>query len=117
MTMTQRINALLAEKGIGKYQFYSDCGITSGAFSLWANGKTKPLTKNVQIIADYLNTTTEYLLTGEGQKEKPPVNDKGLTDAQQTVLTLFDSMTEQEQRALLATAKGLIASRQAKDSF
>lgn len=86
MTMTQRINALLAEKGIGKYQFYRDCGISSGTFSFWAQGKTVPLRKNLERIAEYLNTTVEYIETGKGPKEKPASQkEDGLTEAQASV--------------------------------
>lgn len=118
MTMTQRINALLAEKGIGKYDFYRACRISSGAFSMWHTGRTVPSKKSLEAIADYLNTTVEYLLTGKGPKEKPASQkEDGLTEAQASVLRLFDSLTEQEQRALLAMARGLIASRQDPDTF
>lgn len=65
-----RINALLAEKGIQKQEFYKECGITSASYSLWNTGKTTPRRKNLEVIADYLGTSTEYLLTGLGEKEK-----------------------------------------------
>lgn len=68
--VVNRINALLAEKGIQKQDFYKNCGITSASYSLWNTGKTTPRMKNLETIADYLNTTTDYLLTGLGQKEK-----------------------------------------------
>lgn len=70
--IVSRINALLAEKGICKQDFYKDCGITSASYSLWNTGKTNPRMKNLETIADYLNTTTDYLLTGLGEKEKTP---------------------------------------------
>ena len=58
-----RINALLAEKGIQKQDFYKGCGITSASYSLWNTGKTTPRKKNLDVIAAYLGTTTDYLLT------------------------------------------------------
>lgn len=73
--ITARINALLAEKGISKMVFYRDCNITSASYSLWNTGKTMPRMKNLETIADYLHTTTDYLLTGLGEKEKPPANE------------------------------------------
>lgn len=68
--IVSRINGLLAEKGISKRDFYQDCGITSASYSLWNTGKTTPRMKNLEVIADYLETTTNYLLTGLGEKEK-----------------------------------------------
>ena len=70
--IVSRINGLLAEKGISKRDFYRDCGITSASYSLWNTGKTTPRMKN---IANYLETTTDYLLTGLGEKEKAPTQE------------------------------------------
>lgn len=70
--IVSRINGLLAEKGMPKQKFYKDCGITSASYSLWNTGKTTPRMKNLEVIADYLRTTTDYLLTGLGEKEKAP---------------------------------------------
>ena len=70
-----RINSLLAEKGISKQVFYRDCNITSASYSLWNTGKTMPRMKNIEVIAAYLHTTTDYLLTGLGEKEKAPTQE------------------------------------------
>lgn len=63
-TIVNRINALVAARGIKKTQFYRDCGITSAAFSQWNTGKTSPTQENLSAIAEYLGTTVEYLTTG-----------------------------------------------------
>ena len=73
--IVSRINGLLAEKGISKRDFYRDCGITSASSSLWNTGKTTPRMKNLEVIANYLETTTDYLLTGLGEKEKAPTQE------------------------------------------
>ena len=73
--IVSRINVLLAEKVISKRDFYQDCGITSASYSLWNTGKTTPRMKNLEVIADYLETTTDYLLTGLGEKEKAPTQE------------------------------------------
>ena len=73
--IVSRINGLLAEKGISKRDFYRDCGITSASYSLWNTGKTTPRIKNLEVIDNYLETTTDYLLTGLGEKEKAPTQE------------------------------------------
>ena len=73
--IVSRINGLLAEKGISKRDFYRDCGITSASYSLWNTGKTTPRMKNLEVIANYLETTTDDLLTGLGEKEKAPTQE------------------------------------------
>lgn len=82
--IVSRINGLLAEKGISKRDFYRDCGITSASYSLWNTGKTTPRMKNLEVIANYLETTTDYLLTGLGEKEKAPtqVGEREIDDRQ-----------------------------------
>lgn len=59
-----RINSLLAEQDIKKQTFFEDCGITSASFSQWNTGKTVPRMKNLEVIAKYLRTSTNFLLTG-----------------------------------------------------
>lgn len=108
MTMVTRINALLAEKGISKTEFYERCHISSGAFSQWNTGKVAPSRKSVELMAEFLNTSTEYLLTGRGQKEKPaPVSGDGLTNAQREAIALFDSLSKDGQETMLALARAL----------
>ena len=80
--IVNRINALLAEKGISKQDFYKDCGITSASYSLWNTGKTTPRKKNLDTIATYLDTSADYLLTGLGEKEKAPTPEGGRDVAQ-----------------------------------
>ena len=78
--IVNRINSLLAERGIDKKKFYDDCGITSASYSLWNTGKTKPRMKNLEIIADYLHVPVSYLLEGKEQKEKPAPKWGGLKE-------------------------------------
>lgn len=96
-SIVNRINGLLAEQGISKQDFYRECGITSASYSLWNTGKTTPRMKNLKIIAEYLGTTTDYLLTGLGEKENPaPVDDtpRPLSDKERILLDNFSRLNE-----------------------
>lgn len=93
--IVNRINALLAEKGIAKQDFYRDCGITSASYSLWNTGKTTPRKKNLDVIATYLDTSTDYLLTGLGEKEKAPtLTDKDRRDVARDVDRIMEDLSE-----------------------
>ena len=92
--IVSRINGLLAEKGISKRDFYQDCGITSASYSLWNTGKTTPRMKNLEVIADYLETTTDYLLTGLGEKEKAPP--KRVSAQSHSTISLLQCKTNQK---------------------
>lgn len=65
-----RINSLLAAKGISKQDFYAQCGITSATLSQWNTGKTRPRIKTLQSIADFLDTSVDYLMTGSHVSEQ-----------------------------------------------
>lgn len=114
--IVNRINSLLAEKGISKKKFYEDCGITSASYSLWNTRKTKPRMSNLETIANYLDVPVSYLLEGVEQTEKVPTpvsksgqhinivkiagrdgsyKEKRLTDEQVKALqTIIDQMPE-----------------------
>ena len=90
-----RINGLLAEKGIQKQKFYEDCNITSASYSLWNKGKTTPRMKNLETIAHYLGTTTEYLLTGlEGTKKAPTQEGEREIDDRKMKVSFFGGLAD-----------------------
>ena len=99
--IVNRINSLLAERGIDKKKFYDDCGITSASYSLWNTGKTKPRMKNLEIIADYLHVPVSYLLEGKEQKEKPAPKGDGLKE----IDAIFEQLTPSRQAKLLELAR------------
>lgn len=68
MEIIDRINKRLAIIGKTGAEMSRDLGLSNSAYSQWNTGKTKPSKKTLVLIAPYLGTTVEYLLTG---KEKP----------------------------------------------
>lgn len=68
MDTIDRINKRLAIIGKTGAEMSRDLGLSNSAYSQWNTGKTKPSKKTLVLIAPYLGTTVEYLLTG---KEKP----------------------------------------------
>ena len=117
--IVSRISGLLAEKGISNRDFYQDCGITSASYSLWNTGKTTPRMKNLEVIADYLETTTDYLLTGLGEKEKAPTQEgeRAITFDDFTFAMQNESkyLTEMDKQILLSMAKQLNDARKKKN--
>ena len=112
-----RINALLAEKGISKQSFYKDCGITSASYSLWNTGNTTPRIKNLEIIAKYLNTTVDYLLTGLGEKEakaQPPVQQVSDDDIKFALFGDTPEVTDEMYASVKNFARWIAAQEQKK---
>ena len=86
-----RINLLLAEQGIAKAKFYEDCHITSASLSQWNTGKSVPRLRNVEVIAKYLHTSPDFLLTGLGDKfveyeSEKPITEYGLSDQEREII-------------------------------
>ena len=50
-------------------------GVSPQKVSEWKSGKAKSYTKRIPQIAEALGTTTEYLLTGNGPKQKRAVSE------------------------------------------
>ena len=76
--IVNRINSLLAERGIDKKKFYEDCGITSASYSLWNTGKTKPRMKNLEIIDKLSNFFNETKYCDDFSKDKLIFSEKDL---------------------------------------
>jgi len=73
--LTNRIEAILFERGISKAQFYHDCGITSAAFSQWRTGKTYPRRSKIEFIARYFDVPPAYLTASPEEAREIILND------------------------------------------
>jgi len=60
-----RIVKLLDEKNISANKMATDLQLPNSAFSIWKKGQSKPSSDAIIKIANYLETTTDYLLTGK----------------------------------------------------
>lgn len=52
-------------KGYTDYKVAKETGIGTATMSNWKNGKYTPKADKIQIIADFLGVSSEYLLTGQ----------------------------------------------------
>lgn len=58
----------LDQKGVSPSAMMRDLGFSNGLFSQWKNGLQKPSSAKLEKIAEYLNCSVDYLLTGENKK-------------------------------------------------
>lgn len=56
---------LLDEKGLKNSDVSRGTGISNMTLSDWKRGKTKPKMDKMKLIADFLNVSVDYLMTGE----------------------------------------------------
>lgn len=71
LSFISRYEALLKEKHIKKADFYAACRLSAPAVSKWRAGTNMPAMTTISRIADFLETTPEYLLTGTKKAAVP----------------------------------------------
>lgn len=71
VTVQERIFTLLKEKSIQQKDFAKVIGVHEGTLSKWKKGKNISFVKQLDIIAEALGTTEEWLLYG-GEGSPPP---------------------------------------------
>ena len=71
MDIVDRLFFLVDEKYKEQKEFAQDIGVHPTRISEWRKRKSQSYQKYLPQIAEALNTTTEYLLTGEGPKRRP----------------------------------------------
>ncbi len=75
MDTVDRLFDLLNKSGLSQQDFASQIGVKKNAVSRWKTRELQSYTKYLPQIAEALDTTTEYLLTGNGPKQKRAVSE------------------------------------------
>lgn len=113
MAIIDRINERLAVIGKTGAEMSRDLGLSNSAYSQWNTGKTKPSKKTLALIAPYLETNAEYLLTGNEKTPQPlsidlgheeiktaPDDGGGMDDITKELIDFVKTSSEDERRAL-----------------
>lgn len=114
MDSIDKINAVLKAKGLTGTRMSREIGMSSGTYSQWNTRKSKPYTKNLKKVAEYLNVPYASLLPDDseelppellGQKEKtaPSVRD----GYEVSIIEVMQRLTEPEKQQALAFMYGL----------
>ena len=74
-----------------------ESGVGSSFINNVERGQTPSVAK-VQMLAEYLGVTTSDLL---GEKKEPTVQDDGLSEGEQALMTLFRQLTPDQQEMVL----------------
>lgn len=104
-----RIEERLVVLGMSKEEFYTKSGISSATYSYWNTNRYKPTPKKLRNAAEVLEVSYEYLVTGEGQKEKPALPKENELDNE--LIELLTELRPDEVQLLTAYAQGIIAAR------
>lgn len=95
-------------KGYTDYKVAKETGIGTATMSNWKNGKYTPKADKIQIIADFLGVSSEYLLTGHESGTEQYYHDEETAKAAQEIFenkelrALFDVQRDMEADDLRA---------------
>lgn len=76
--MYKKYEELLRRTGKTSYQVSKDTGIGENILSYWKNGRSKPKTDKLKILADYFGVSIDYFLD-EPLKDTQQVGNTSLT--------------------------------------
>ena len=109
-----RIFQLVDDKYKEQRDFAIELGVTPSIVSEWRRRKSASYQKRLPQISEVLGTTTEYLLTGNGSKNKTAPADVSNSDTQnegQLMAAFFEGgndLSEEEMAVLWQDAKDYI---------
>ena len=75
----ERLCALMKEQGVTRSKLLTDLKMGKNQFKVWEKGG-QPTVATISAIANYLDTTVEYLTGETDEKKKPPVETEGEYD-------------------------------------
>ena len=95
MGIVERVKEKAAEKGTNMTAIENECGLGHGAIRRW--NSNSPSIDKVEIIANFLSVSIEYLITG-----KEPGD---LTPEEQQLVDLYRQADARGKRSILRTAQ------------
>ena len=100
---SKRLATLIKKSGLKQYQFAEKCKITAAALSTYLNKERIPESEILLIIAQFGNTSMEWLLTGKSISDPVMENEKKfdnqvLKDMAQEIKTWRNKANEVETR-------------------
>lgn len=101
MDIVDRIFELVDKKYEEQKQFAYDLNLPPSIISEWRRRKSASFNRRISQIAELLNTSSEYLLTGK--KEEPTVKDDWLTEEERLLVLAYRAASE-DDRAVVDAA-------------
>lgn len=77
--LNERIKELRVRRGLNQVQFAKLLNVSKQCVSNWENDNVLPSIEMLEKLADFFETTTDYLL---GRSQQDPIDTHGLTNLQ-----------------------------------
>ena len=97
-----RLFELMDELNITAATLSRDLKISKGNVTDWKMGRATPSKLALSAIADYLNTTSEYLLGETDEKNTPRENPEGLDEIDTEIIKVFLSLSDEKKQQALS---------------
>ena len=105
-TLYERIQDLCKSRGVSGSRMCLDLGLSKSTLSDIKNGRKKGISvPTAQKIAGYFGITVDELYGVEEQKEKPTVQDDGLSEAKRKLIEKIKKLPEDQVQLLLQVAE------------
>lgn len=88
-------------------QVITQLHLSMGSVTHWKNGKV-PRHETLLRIADHFGVSVDYLLGNTDKKEKPTVNDDGLSEGQRELIEFAKSVPEDKIDLILKLMKSIV---------
>ena len=92
----ERFDKIKKEKNITNYKIATDLNLAHSVFSDWKRGKSQPKYEKLKLIAEYIGTTPEYLITGNENENIKEL--KTLTE--QKIIENYRSLDDEGKKQL-----------------
>lgn len=102
MTISQRIFSILKDKKLKQKDLSTKTGIPESTISDWKKKNTNPAAESISVIADFLEVSSEYLLTGKEELSST------LTVDENELLQYFRQLPAQAKGRLIGRAELLV---------
>lgn len=106
MDTVDRIFELLDETNMEQQVFAANVGVSEDTASNWRRRKSASYSKYIPQIAEILNTTSEYLLTGHGPKHRNVPESDTLSEEETAIISAY-RQTDERNRQIVRLTLGL----------
>ncbi|WP_312938740.1 helix-turn-helix transcriptional regulator [Oscillibacter sp.] len=106
MDVIERIFELLQEKGMQQKTFAERIGATQQIVTAWKKSTSASYVKYLPQMAEVLGTNVQWLLTGEGEKNRQTATPKG-SGSSEEFAKLFVKLTPENQKLIIAAMQGM----------
>ena len=106
--MAQNIKRYMEQKGVTNQQLCVDLGFKYTTFMDWIKGVTYPRIGKVEAMANYFGCEKSDLI--EDKKEKPTVQDDGLTENQRVLMEFAKTVPDDKAEMILKVIRSIVES-------